>query len=143
MGNSIKITIAILLLFCISCSNDKCTNVAGIEVSELLLMSSTKQDYNYCELLRNAVKADENSIKKLSLLQFYDAVGYDHGSVIVDLILLIGEAKYISAISGISSKVKSMIREYIEVGLEYGENPALKNKKLLTAFPKLYAFLNE
>ena len=142
MGNSRKIAIAILLLASASCGNNQCTSVADIEVSELLLISSNKQDYNYCGLLKKAVKEDENSIKKLSLLQFYDAVGYDHGSVIVDLILLIGEAKYLDAINDITPKEKSTIMGYIDVGLEYGNNPAVKDQTLKTAFPELYAFLN-
>lgn len=143
MGNSRKIAIAILLLVIVSCGNNRCKSVADIEVSELLRISSNKQDYNYCELLSKAVKEDENSIKKLSLLQFYDAVGYDHGSVIVDLILLIGETKYIEAIDDITPKEKSTIKAYIDVGLEYGNNPAVKDKTLKTAFPELSAFLNE
>ena len=142
MDNSKKIAIAMLLLIGISCENNRCTSIADIEVSELLLISSNKQDYNYCELLKKAVVEDKNSIKELSLLEFYDAVGYDHGSVIVDLILLIGETKYIDAIKDITPKEKSTIKAYIDVGLEYGNNSALKDKNLKTAFPELYVFLN-
>lgn len=131
----------LVALVSVSCGTNKCTSIDDIEVSELLLISSNKQDYNYCALLEKAVKEDSRSIKELSLLQFYDAVGYDHGSVIVDLILLIGEMKYIDAIRDITPNDKLVIKAYIDVGLEYGNNPALKDKNLKTVFPELSVFL--
>lgn len=137
------IAIAILLLIVSSCTDNSCSDVANINVSELLIVSSNEQSYNYCELLTKAVKKDAKSVKMLSLLEFSDAVGYDHGSVIVDLILLIGEETYIDAIKDITPKEKSIIEAYVDVGLEYGNNQALKGQSLKVTFPILYSFLND
>ncbi len=129
--------IAFLLLLLFSCKRSSCTDETGIHVSELLLITAGKQSYEYCELLRKAVKNDKASIKTLSLLEFNDAAGYDHGSVIVDLILLIGEENYVDAVKEANSKEKSTIEAYIDVGLEYGNNPDFKSQSLNSAFPTL------
>lgn len=134
-------SVSFLLLFISSCSN-KCV-VNNIEVSELLGTIANKRAIDYCGLLETALTGDENVIKKLSLLEFNDAVGYDHGSVIVDLIIAIGEAKYIDSFPGINREQKWLIESYIDVGLEYGNNPVVKGKDLKNAFPGLYLFLRE
>lgn len=94
------ISVSFLLLFIPSC-NHKCV-VNKIVISELLSTVAKERSIDYCKLLETALTGDENAIKKLSLLVFSDAVGYDHGSVIVDLITNIGEVKYIKSISAIN-----------------------------------------
>ncbi|MDN3673042.1 hypothetical protein QWY99_08280 [Flavobacterium branchiarum] len=131
----------ILLLLINSCSN-KCI-VKNIEVSVLLSTVANEKSINYCELLRKALTGDENSIKKISLLEFDNAVGYDHGAVIVDLVTTLGETEYIKAISKINSEQKKIIHSYIDVGLEYGNNSLVKGKNFKSAFPNLYFFLKE
>jgi len=138
----IKIILLLLLfLFFLSCSNS--CNVSGINVSELLSVASKEKGINYCSLLKKAIKEDELAIRELSLLKFNDATGYDQGAVIIDLILELGENKYISSISEISNKEKILIESYIDIGFEYSEKPELKNKKPKNFFPKLYVFLKE
>ncbi|HBT73482.1 MAG TPA: hypothetical protein DEB37_14905 [Lysinibacillus sp.] len=135
--------ISILLLFLLvnSCSN-KCV-VAGIEVSELLGTAAKEKSIDYCGLLKVALSGDKNAVKKLSLLEFGNAVGYEHGEVIVDLITVIGETEYIKAISTANKEQKNLINSYIDVGLEYGNNPLLKGNDFKSAFPDLYVFLKE
>jgi len=129
----------ILLSFCCSCKN-KCI-VNNIEISELLYTVSQNKSINYCKLLKTAIKGDSDAIKKLSLLEFYDAAGYDHGSVIVDLIFSISEEKYIKSISTINRAQKDWIKCYIDVGIEYSNNPLIKHRDFKTVFPDLYLFL--
>jgi len=136
-----KILLLFLFLFFQSCSNS--CNVSGINVSELLSVASKEKGIDYCSLLNKAIKQDEIAIRKLSLLEFNDATGYDQGAVIVDLILELGEKKYISSISEISNKEKILIESYIDIGVEYSDRPELKNKNSKNAFPKLYIFLKE
>lgn len=93
-----------LLLFVNSCSN-KCV-VGNIEVSEALGTVAKEKSIDYCELLKAALAGDKNAIKKISLLEFDNAIGYDHGAVIVDLIIAIGEREYIKTISTVNSKQK-------------------------------------
>lgn len=132
--------IAVFLIFIsLSCSN-KC-NVEGIEVSELLATSSGEKGIQYCSLLEDALRGNEKAIAELSLLEFSNATGYDHGAVIVDLVLKIGEKKYIKAISAINKEQRSLIQSYIDVGLEYGRNPVIKSRDIKEAFPNLYLVL--
>lgn len=135
------LSVSFLLLLVNSCSN-KCV-VDNIEVSELLGTVAKEKSIDYCGLLKVALTGDKNAIKKLSLLEFDNAVGYDHGEVIVDLITVIGEKEYIKAISTVNKEQKNLISSYIDVGLEYGNNPLVKGKDFKTAFPKLYIFVNK
>ena len=123
----------------VSCSRHEVVN--GIVVSELLISASEKQNVNYSKLLRKATKGDVKSIKQLTLLSFYDASGYDHGSVIVDLIEIIGEDKFIQSLSQINYEQKQNVKAYIEVGLEYGNNQNIQTKTIEEAYPKIYTFL--
>ena len=93
-------------------------------------------------MLNKAIAKDANSIKQLTLLDFGDAAGYDHGTVIVDLIDLIGEEKFIQSLGAINEKQKNKLNSYLIVGIEYGNNPNLQGKTVKEAFPKIYDFLN-
>jgi hypothetical protein len=133
------------LLVYYSYNSDRPKYVNGIYVSELAIIHSREQlKMNYCKLLKKATTKDANSIKQLTLLDFSSgaASGYAHGAVIVDLIELIGEDKFIQSLSTISKEQKQVIKGYIEAGLEYGNNPNLQTQTLKEAFPKIYDFLN-
>ena len=135
-----KLLLFVILSMCfINCNRYKVIN--GIVVSELLLSVSKEQHINYCKLLSEAAKGNVNSIKQLALLKFYDAVGYDHSSVIVDLIEVIGEDKFIQSLTPINKEQKQIIKDYIETGLEYGNNSNLQDQTFKEAFPKIYIFL--
>ncbi|GAB0155014.1 hypothetical protein CHRYSEOSP005_02740 [Chryseobacterium sp. Alg-005] len=141
MIKKLKVCLIILLFGMISCTNTCVTH--GIEVSELLNSVSEEKSINYCSLLDSSLNKDSESIKKISLLDFSDAAGYDHGAVLVELILNIGEDHYLQSIQTINSKQKKMILSYLEVGLEYGNNPAIKSKNVNNVFPKVYEYLTE
>ena len=136
----LKISFAFNLVYLFSCSN-KC-NIGGIEVTELLSTVANERSIDYCALLKTANSGDSNSIKKLSLMEFNDAVGYDHGAVVIDLVLKIGEDNYLAAISNFNRSEKKIVESYLDIGLKYGSAATWKNKDLQDLFPKLYAFLN-
>jgi cell division protein FtsL len=125
--------------------SDKPKYVNGIYVSTTAIIYSRERlNINYCKLLKKATTNDVNSIKQLALLDFSSGVasGYDHGVVIVDLIKLIGEDKFIQSLTTITNEQKRNVKSYIEAGLEYGNNPNLQSKTFKKAFPKTYDFLN-
>lgn len=130
----------VYLLFALIACNNKC-NVDDIEVSEILALSSKEKGIKYCKLLEAALTGDKKAILDLSLLEFSDATGYDHGSILVDLIIKIGEDKYIGAISTTNKQQKGIIKSYIDVGLEYGNNNLIKNKDMKDSFLHLYLVL--
>lgn len=55
-------------------------------------------------MLKGALNGNSDSIRKIALLDFKDAVGYDHGAVIVDIINIIGEDSFIKSIDSIDEK---------------------------------------
>lgn len=130
---------AVMSIFFISCSRHEVVN--GIVVSELLKSASKKQNVDYVGLLKDAAEGSEKSIKQLALLRFYDASGYDHGAVIVDLIEIIGEDKFIKSLFQINQEQKHNVKAYIEVGLEYGNNVNIGAETIETAYPKIFTFL--
>ncbi|MDR0560481.1 MAG: hypothetical protein LBG92_09930 [Prevotellaceae bacterium] len=75
------------------------------------------------------------------MLEFYDGVGYEHGSVIVGLIEIIGEDKFIKSLETVTEKQKQVMERYIAAGLEYGKNPNLQAPTIKEAFPAIYTFL--
>jgi hypothetical protein len=146
-----KILLSIVMLVClvflalwiylVSDTGNRYVN--KIYVSELLItVSKEKHNINYCKLLKEATKGNVSSVKQLTLLDFYDGVGYDHGAVIVDLINLIGEDKFIQSLGTLNEEQKSRIISYLMAGLEYGNNPNLQGKTLKEAFYEIYVFLN-
>lgn len=132
----------ILLISTVSSCRLSC-DVKDISVSELLLESAVDKGIDYCDVVTKASLNDDDAIKQISVMDFDNAVGYDHGAVLVDLILKIGEQKYIEIITAFTKEDKNRIKGYLRVGLEYGGNPQVKSKSIDEAFPKLYIFLNE
>lgn len=130
----------ILIFSCILACNNNC-NVKGIIVTEQLLTLSQEKSVAYCELLDLALKGNNRAIKQLSLIDFKDSAGYDHGTILVKIIFKIGEDKYINALHSLNLKQKKYIISYLDVGLLYGNFPDLKKKKGHVIFPKVYSYL--
>lgn len=136
-----NIVSCLFLVLLISCDN-KC-KVGNIEVSELLATVAMEKSIDYCGLLKIALTGDEESIKILSLLEFNDSVGYDHGAILVDLVLIVGEEKYLQAILTVSKKQKILIESYLEIGLIYSKSGVPDNTDLEKIFPEVYSFLKK
>jgi len=116
--------------------------VNGIYVSGLLLAVSGDKYINYCKLLRKATENDSASIRALTLLKFGDGTAYDHGGVVVDLIEIVGEDKFIQSLATINNMEKNKVSSYLMVGLAYGKTE-FQGKTLKEAFPKIYTFLDD
>ena len=141
-----KSALLLLLLVCIgisSCNEGTCKLPDGNYTSEILAIAAREKNCNYCTLLDSAINGDNNSIKRLALLDFSDAVGYDHGAVLIEVINKIGDAKFTNAITTTSKDQRITIESYLEVGLEYGYRKEYADKSLKEIYPKLYYFLNE
>lgn len=132
--------IIILLCVFLSCSRHK--EIDGISVSEMLLIVSKEQSIDYCSILHDAVNGDSLSIRRLASLDFYDSIAYDHGAVLVDLIMLIGEDAFVQSLNSIGTEQKEQVKSYIIAGLEYGSHTEWNYQMFQEVFPKLYAFVN-
>lgn len=139
MKRIILFSFFLILLGCLTNCVNRVTN--GIEVSELLLLASREQGIDYCKMLNKAINGDADSIRQFALLEFGDAAGYDHGSVIVKMIKLVGEDSFIQSLSTINDEQKRLIKGYIDAGLEYGTGQPFEVKTINDVFPKLGVFL--
>ncbi len=119
-------------------------DVKGIYVDEgLRIATDNHWGINYCNLLDNAIGGDNKSVQELALLDYSGdgAPSYDHGDVLVKLIDRIGEDKFISALGNkLSAKEKDSLRDYLSVGLEYGDNKHV-GQTINEVFPLVDKFL--
>jgi hypothetical protein len=93
---------------------------SNVMVSELLIASSINKKINYCQIMRNSFDKKPNKIKEFSLLNFRGSSGYDHGAILVELIVYIGEKNYCKELGFLKNYEKNTIYAYLRVGLEYG-----------------------
>lgn len=134
--------LTLTLVIGLSSCNSKCS-VGNIEVPENIVISSEEKGVNYCELLEKSLQKEKSSTIKLSLLDFDNSLGYEHGSILVDLIRIIGEDEYIILLGKRTSIEKKKVEAYIEVGLMYHYDDEVKEKSIDKFFPKLNAFLKK
>jgi uncharacterized protein (TIGR02145 family) len=147
LGRKIGIAAAVLIVLCImlfiySSYFSRYKVVHGIVVSEDVLIASEEMNIDYCKLLKKAIKNDTASIKALTLLEFWNAISYDHGGVIVDLIGIIGEDNFLQSLATINNREKMEVDSYLTVGLLYNYSSKFHGKTLEEAFPKIYKFLD-
>ena len=91
--------------------------------------------------MNRAIKGDNAAVRQLALLEIHDGAAYDHGAVLVELISLIGEERFISSLDTINDKHKKWIAGYIDAGLEYGNNPDIQCRTIKEVFPILNDYL--
>ncbi len=119
------------------CNPSECS---GIKISEVLGIVYSERGIDYCKLIDRSVAKDQTAIREFSLLRISDGVGYEHGDVLVQIILRIDEDTYLDAIANTTETERIHIKSYLEVGLEYGSHEVAEIK-LEDAFPKIAAFL--
>lgn len=129
----------VLSLFLTTCKN-KVNN--EIDIPELLLLYTEEISIDYSNLLNSAISGDLDALREFSLLDFRDAVAYDHGCVMVDMISIVGEETFIKGIETISDQQKVVVKGYISAGLEYGNQVDFGPADFRVVFPKIYAFIN-
>ena len=126
----------------ISCK-EECKDLIGNEINEMLIINADKNQINYCSLYTKAKEGNIEAIRKISLLNFEDSSGYEHGIILIDLIEYTGEKKYISALSTITIEEKRRLFAYLDVGLQYTDNTKFKEKEVKNVFPTLSVFLSK
>ncbi len=140
--NKFKFFLSIFFICLCSISCEKKCNINGLEIGSLLISNAEKQGVNYCELVEKSFNHNTKAVKQLSLLNFENSAGYEHGEVVVKLVLQIGEKEFLDALQGINKSEMIKIESYLDVGLEYG-NSNLKGRTIKQAFPEVYLFLNQ
>jgi hypothetical protein len=140
-----KLILISLLLFLISCKKE---NIEGVEIGKTLL-----ENQNFAEnkkldtIIRTTLKGDFNSLRRLNHFPCGDGAGcYDKGFIITQIIYKIGENNFNKMVDNLDRKELYGIEDYIQAGLEYGDNNKdgkMDNKIAEKEFPILMKKLSE
>jgi hypothetical protein len=142
MRNSLLYTFLAIL-----CSCTIKTEVEGIRIGNSL---SENQDFStnkkFIDLIHKSINRNADAFAELLKFECGGAAGcYDLGSVITQIVYRTGERDFLNMVSSFSREQKSAIRNYLEVGLEYGYSLTrdTPNKSIESQFPMLIKTLEE
>ena len=123
------------ILICLAILGCKNKEVQGIIIGDtLLVLQSYSENKELCHLIERALNKDSEALVGLINFPCGGAAGcYDVGYIVSQLVYRIGEHEFIQMTSKLTKQQQIEIRNYIEVGLEYGHN----NLKIEHEFPEL------
>jgi len=131
------------LSFFVDAINDS-EEVNGIYIGrEILHCAYDKKFINYRKLVRKAIKGNARAIRKIALIDCESSASsfIFNGSVLIDIIEIIGEERFIHIVRNMNKNQKILLRAGIFGGMDIQEH--LKGKKFKEVFPKIYAFVHE
>jgi hypothetical protein len=134
-----------LFLVFISCKKE---NIQGIRIGKTLLENQSFSDNKKLDtIIRSTLKGDYDSLRMLNHFPCGDSAGcYDKGFLITQIIYKIGENNFIKMINKLNRKELYGIEDFINTGLEYGDNNndgKMDNKIAEEEFPLLMKKLSE
>jgi hypothetical protein len=140
-----KLILISLLLILISCKKE---NIEGIEIGKTLLENQNfSENKELDRIIRTTLKGDYNSLRRLNHFPCGDGAGcYDKGFIITQIIYKIGENNFNKMVDNLDRKELYGIENYINAGLEYGDNNKdgkMDNKIAEKEFPVLMKKLSE
>ncbi len=100
-----------------------------------------------CKRIDKTLQKDPIALKEIINGSYGGGAGdYDLGEVVVQIICKIGESEFIKLAVQLNSEERNHLRQYIEAGLEYGNEYffEVKNKRnIKKQFPKLEIVLQK
>ncbi|MCF6141363.1 hypothetical protein L1S34_08695 [Flavobacterium sp. K77] len=134
-----------ILLVLISCKKE---NIEGIAIGKTLLENQSFADNKkLADIIKSTLKGDYDSLRRLNHFQCGDGAGcYDKGFLITQIIYKIGENNFNKMIDKLDRKELNGIEDFINTGLEYGDNNndgKMDNKIADEEFPLLMKKLSE
>jgi len=143
MKNRYSILLLVLLLTAVSGCIRK--EVNGIKIGHNLIDTYyIWHNYTLCSLIENTLQGDSQSLKELIMLEDGGAAGgYDKGDVIVQIISKLGEKEFIIMAATLDRENRIALNEYIEVGIEYGQQTYPHNHSFEKDFPQLHKLLRK
>ena len=134
-----KFLFLLVLFLLIGCNKNE---VEGIKIGNTLIENQTySENQNLIKLIENVLLLDSNSLSALINFNCGEAAGcYDLGSVITQIIYKIGEERFMEMTNHLKESEKSLLKGFIEVGLEYGFplDGKSKNERVENEFPIIY-----
>jgi hypothetical protein len=109
----IQVIIFSLALSLLSCSKPV------IPISNTLELGLGSKYSSYVKLLNKSASGDSDALHEFLLIDYLsDGSGYDHGSVIVELIKKIGDNSFSTALGKLDEKQLNNVKDYVKAGLD-------------------------
>jgi len=131
----------IILILTVLSSCSKKTIVEGVQIGNTLYeQQNLSTNKKFASLIHKSLNRDTEAFGELLRFKCGGAAGcYDLGSVITQIVYRLGEQNFSEMIKNFSNEQKRDIRNYLEVGLEYGYRleKSTANKTVDQQFPFL------
>ena len=129
----------------ISCKKD---NVKGVIIGiNLIEHQSLSENKRLDTIIKSTLKGNHNSLRRLNHFPCNGGAScYDKGYIITQIIYKMKENQFIQMVEKLDKKELYGIEEYIDTGLEYGDNDydgKMDNKDFKNEFPTLYKIITE
>lgn len=132
-----NLLLAFLLLFQY-CTSPDCVDIP--ESIEIALYNQRGTYREYRNIVQNACKNSKAHLLALQKVDYlYDATGYDHGCVLLNVMKSVGDERFSNEIMLLSSAEQQNLRNYIEAGADsYHEQ---EYESLLKNYPRTFNLL--
>ena len=98
----------------------KCSTFSPkIPISNTLEIALAKNYDKYVELLNKSINNDTIALTEfLKIDNIYDAAGYDHGYIIIQILENVGDSNFANAVKKLDAKEMQNLKQYFEVGFD-------------------------
>jgi tRNA 2-selenouridine synthase SelU len=140
--------IKIIIFCCLTTIILGCTvkEYEGIKIPYSIQIREDFLDRKVRNVIKSSLKYEQNALK--DFIKLTDKVdgesSYDLGFVLTQIINRIGEQKFIELTKNLNSAERKLLKNYIEVGLEYGDNNhdgEVDNERIENVYKKINEIL--
>lgn len=124
------------ILTSVTCLVFSCTPTPEIPISNTLEIALGDRYSVYVDLLNKAVSKDTAALHRfLEIDNIYDAAGYDHGWVLIQLMKKNGDKDFAKALLKLNKSQLNNLKQYFEVGTDGG---GMSNDTLFKMYPNSF-----
>ena len=118
-----------------------CLSHPKIPISDTLENALQDHYMQYVSLLNRAYDNDTDALNKFLKIDYvWDAASYDHGGIVVELLVKCGDSAFYRSLNRLSAKELNFVSSYFRVGLEYSCDVPIDS--IIQNYPKTYALLH-
>jgi hypothetical protein len=112
----------VLMLISVVLTFYACNEKPRIALSNTLEISLRDKYPSYVNLLNKSLDSDTAALLDFfKINQIYDAAGYDHGYILIQLMKKVGDKEYASILQKLDKNELSSVLQYFEVGIDGNE----------------------
>ena len=118
-----------------------CLSHPKIPISDTLENGLQDHYMQYVSLLNRAYNNDTDALNNFLKIDYvWDAAGYDHGGIVVELLVKCVDSAFYRSLNRLSAKELNFVSSYFRVGLEYSCDVPIDS--IIQNYPKTYALLH-